>query len=59
LGRLPALAFVVGSVILHPISIRAIFSPEIAASSLLAAALIAEWKYQVAQSAPAASRSPV
>jgi hypothetical protein len=40
---LPALAFIVGSVIMHPMFNPRYLSPEIAASSLLAAAGIAVW----------------
>jgi hypothetical protein len=40
---LPALAFVVGSVLLHPMLNPRYLSPEIAASSLLVAAGIAVW----------------
>ena len=40
---LPALAFIVGSVILHPIFNPRYLSPEIAASSLLVAAVIGAW----------------
>ena len=40
---LPALAFIVGSAILHPMFNPRYLSPEIAASSLLVAAVIAAW----------------
>ena len=40
---LPALAFLAGSMILHPMFNPRYLSPEIAASSLLAAAVIAVW----------------